>query len=219
MLCVFDVNETMLDMQALDETFLELTGDPAARHEWFTLVIHTALTITATGEYRDFAQIAGACVDVVVRNHGRQPEPEDRAAVGGMLRSLPPHPDVRNGLLELRDAGHELAVLANSPLTAAQSQIESAGLSDVFSDVFSAEQAGVLKPAAGAYEHVLRARGVAAPDAVMVAAHDWDIAGAIAAGMKTALITRPGVSPLPTAAPPTVSVSNFANLAEKFAAI
>ncbi len=215
MLCVFDVNETMLDLQALDEKFLELTGDRAARHEWFSLVIHTALTITATGEYRDFAHIAGACVDVVVENHGRQPDPDDRAAVGALLRSLPSHPDVRSGLLELRDAGHELVVLANSPLAAAQAQIENAGLSDVFSDIFSAEQAGILKPAAGAYDHVLRARAVAASNAVMVAAHDWDIAGATAAGMKTALVTRPGVSPLPGVAPPTVSVPDFVRLSEE----
>ncbi len=219
MLCVFDVNETMLDLAALDEKFLDLTGDPAARHEWFSLVIHTALTITATGEYRDFAQIAGACVDVVVQNHGRQADPEERVAVGAALRSLPAHPDVRDGLLGIRDAGHELVVLANSPLAAAQAQIENAGLSDVFSDIFSAEQAGILKPAAGAYVHVLQARGVGASDAVMVAAHDWDIAGAAAVGMQTVLVTRPGVSPLPAVAPPTVSVPDFTRLGEQLAAI
>ncbi len=219
MLCVFDVNETMLDLQLLDEKFLEMTGDPAARQEWFSLVIHTALTITATAEYRDFAQIAGACVDVVVENHGRQPDSADRAAVGAALRSLPPHPDVRGGLLELRDAGHELVVLANSPLATAEAQIENAGLTDVFAEVFSAEQAGILKPAAGPYNHVLQSWGVAASDAVMVAAHDWDIAGATAAGMKTALITRPGVSPLPAVASPTVSVPDFVRLSEELAAI
>lgn len=219
MLCVFDVNETMLDLQPLDQKFLELTDDPAAGREWFALVIHTALTITATGGYQDFAQIAGSCVDVIVEDHGRRPDPDDRAAVGALLRSLPLHPDVRGGLLELRDAGHELVVLANSPLAAAQSQIENAGMTNVFSDVFSAEQANALKPAAAAYQYVLQERGVAPAAAIMVAAHGWDIAGAAAVGMKTALITRPGVRPLPTIEPPTVSVSDFARLSDELATI
>ena len=218
MLCVFDVNETMLDLQLLDEKFLEMTGDPAARQEWFSLVIHTALTITATAEYRDFAQIAGACVDVVVENHGRQPDSADRAAVGAALRSLPriPTSAADYSSCETQDTSSSSW---QTPLATAEAQIENAGLTDVFAEVFSAEQAGILKPAAGAYNHVLQSWGVAASDAVMVAAHDWDIAGATAAGMKTALVTRPGVSPLPAVASPTVSVPDFVRLSEELAAI
>ncbi len=71
MLLVFDVNETLLDLAALDEPFLELTGTPAARREWFDLLIHTALTLTAADSYQDFARLAGECITAVAQAHGR----------------------------------------------------------------------------------------------------------------------------------------------------
>jgi hypothetical protein len=36
-----------------------LTGTPAARGEWFYLLIHTALILTALDSYQDFAHLAG----------------------------------------------------------------------------------------------------------------------------------------------------------------
>ncbi|AXB44491.1 HAD family hydrolase [Amycolatopsis albispora] len=180
MLCVFDVNETLLDLAPLDEVF----GSADARRAWFARVIHTALTVTATGGYRDFAAIAGAAAD---ERH--------RAELGPVLRSLPAHPDVPSGLARLRDAGFTLVALGNSPLSVVETQLRNAGIRDHFDAVFSAEQAGALKPAAAPYRRVLDA--YPGEDAMMIAAHGWDIAGAHAVGLRTAFIERPGQAQLP----------------------
>jgi len=197
-LCVFDVNETLLDLTPLDEVF----GSPDARREWFARVIHTALTITATGGYRDFAEIAGAAA-------GEQ----QRAKVGPVLRSLPAHPDVPGGLTRLREAGFTLVALTNSPLATAEAQLRNAGLRDHFAAVFSAEQAGVLKPAAAPYRTVLDANP--GQDAIMIAAHGWDIAGAHAAGLRTAFVARPGQHQLPGGPAADFSVPDIEALATK----
>ncbi|MGC7094253.1 HAD family hydrolase [Amycolatopsis lurida] len=180
MLCVFDINETLLDLAPLDDVF----GSAEARRAWFAQVIHTALTITATGGYRDFAAIAGAAADEDVR-----------PKVGPVLRSLPAHPDVPGGLTRLREAGFTLVALGNSPLATIEAQMSNAGLRDHFTAVFSAEQAGALKPAAAPYRTVLDA--YPGQDAIMIAAHGWDIAGAAAAGLRTAFVERPGQRQLP----------------------
>jgi hypothetical protein len=60
-LCVFDVNETLLDLAALDEFFVDMTGEAGARQEWFQSMIHTALTLTAAREYRPFGEIGATC--------------------------------------------------------------------------------------------------------------------------------------------------------------
>ncbi|WIY03981.1 haloacid dehalogenase type II [Amycolatopsis mongoliensis] len=206
MLCVFDVNETLLDLAAMDD----LVGGPELRREWFGLAIHTVLTVTATGGYRDFAGIAGEAAAEIAARHGRD---VDLAKIGEGLRSLPAHPDAEAGLTKLREAGHDVVALTNSPLTTAEAQLQNSGLAQRFDRIFSAEQAGRLKPAPEPYRQVLNAYGVEPRHAVMVAAHDWDIAGAQAAGLRTALLARPGVRPLPGSPEPTYTISALTELA------
>lgn len=213
MLFVFDVNETLLDLAALDQPFAQLTGTSAARSEWFDLLIHTALTLTAADSYRDFAQLAGECVTAVAQAHGRAASDEQRLAILSALRSLPAHPDVPAGLDRLREAGHRLVALTNSPLSTAHAQLEHAGVADRFEQIFSADQAGALKPAPVAYRLVIDGLGIEPADVVMVAAHDWDIAGAQSAGLRTAFLARPGHRPLPGVPAPTWTAPDLGALA------
>ena len=48
----------------------------------------------------------------------------------------------------------------------------------------------------------------------MIAAHDWDIAGAQAVSMRTAFLARPGHRPLPGSPPPTHSAPDLDTLAD-----
>jgi 2-haloacid dehalogenase len=207
MLCVFDVNETLLDLAPMDA----LVGGPELRREWFGLAIHTVLTVTATGGYQDFAGIAGAAAVEIGARHGRE---VDLAKIGEGLRSLPAHPDVEAGLAKLHDGGHDVVALTNSPLATAEAQLQNSGLAPHFDRIFSAEQAGRLKPAPEPYRQVLDAYDVEPDDALMIAAHDWDIAGAQAAGLRTALLARPGVRPLPGSPEPTYTIPALTELAE-----
>ncbi len=214
MLCVFDINETLLDLAPLDDVFLQLTGSPTARREWFDLVIHTALTVTAAGGYRDFAEIAGACATSIAARYGIQATDEQRSTVGATMRSLPPHPDVPDALARLRAAGLELVALGNSPLATIERQLDHSGLASHFDRIFSAEQAGALKPAAAPYRQVLDAYRIGPAEAVMIAVHGWDIAGANAAGLTTGFLARPGHYQLPGAPPATLAAADLGALAD-----
>jgi 2-haloacid dehalogenase len=215
MLFVFDVNETLLDLGVLDETFTALTGSPHARRQWFDLAIHTVLTVTAAGGYRDFFQIASDSVAAVAAAHGREIGPEERRAVLATMRTMPAHPEVPGALARLGAGGVRLFALTNSPLESARAQLANAGLIGSFEAIFSAEQAGVLKPARAPYRMVTDALGVEPSDAVMVAAHGWDVAGARAAGMGTAFVARPGRQPLPGEPAPTWLAPDLAALADQ----
>jgi 2-haloacid dehalogenase len=213
-LCVLDVNETLLDLSPLDQVFEELTGDPAARREWFALVLHTALTITAAGQYRDFTEIAGASATAVAARHHRELADEDRQRIAATMRALPAHPDVPCALARLNAAGARLVTLTNSPLSTAREQLRNAGLEPMLSGVFSAAEARALKPAAAAYRVVLDAHGIQPHEAMMIAAHDWDIAGAQAVGMRTAFLARPGHDLLPGQPTPTMSAPDLGRFAD-----
>jgi len=213
MLCIFDVNETLLDLAALDTFFTELTGTPGARPEWFKLVIHSALTLTAARAYRPFGEIAAACLAPVAARHGRTATRDHQRELGERLRRLPAHPDARAALGQLRNAGLGVVTLTNSTPEVAEDQLRNAGLRDLVQTVYSAAEVRMLKPAPEPYHHVLRSQHVTPADAILIAAHDWDIAGAAAAGLRTALITRDGQLPLPASATPAVSATSLAAIA------
>src|SRR5437879_13691914 len=108
-------------------------------------------------------------------------------------RKLPPHPDVRDGLERLRSAGLRLVTLTNSTEQVAQEQMKNAGLSEYFERIFSADTVRRLKPAPEPYRMVAGRLGVDIGQTRLIAAHSWDIAGALHAGCATAFIHRTGM--------------------------
>jgi 2-haloacid dehalogenase len=48
---VFDVNETLLDLAAMDPHFQRIFGDADLRVAWFNQLISSALVATVTGAY------------------------------------------------------------------------------------------------------------------------------------------------------------------------
>jgi beta-phosphoglucomutase-like phosphatase (HAD superfamily) len=86
-----------------------------------------------------------------------------------------------------------LATLTNSTAKVAEAQLTHAGLIDFFEQVLSVDAVRQFKPATGAYRMAARELGVRASDLRLVAAHDWDVAGALRAGWAAAFVARPGM--------------------------
>lgn len=191
-LIVFDVNETLLDLKALDPQFEQIFGDAAVRGSWFSQVLRNSLVATITGQYDDFGKIAGAALEMTAQLHNIQLSDEDRAAIMGGIRSLPPHPDVIPGLEKLKAAGFRLFTLTNSPPRVVDAQLQNAGLSGYFEKSFSVDAIRKFKPDAEVYRMTAKELGVNVDQIRLVAAHDWDIAGALLAGCSAAFIARPG---------------------------
>ena len=189
---VFDVNETLLDLSALDPVFEQSFGSPGVRTEWFQEVLKLAFVTTITGTYSDFSAIGGAALEIVKTRHRRPLTQEQRQQILQTMRRLPAHADVNDGLARLRRAGLRLVALTNSTLEAAGTQLTSAGIHQYFESVFSADSAHRLKPAREPYLMVEGELGVAPDSLLMVAAHSWDLAGAMSVGWKAAFIARPG---------------------------
>ena len=104
-LLVFDVNETLLDLRALDPHFERIFGDAAVRQRWFQQVLQSALVATIAGPYRNFGEIAGMALEMTGAREGVDVADEERSAVLGAVRVLPPHDDVVPSLEKLRNGG------------------------------------------------------------------------------------------------------------------
>jgi len=214
-ICVFDVNETLLDLRALDPQFARVFGDASVRQAWFTQMLQSAFITTITGPYRDFGTIGAAALDMVAARRGAPMTQEDKTAILSEMRRLPPHPEVRDGLERLRQAGLRLATLTNSTARVAQAQMTNAGLSEYFEQLFSVDTVQCLKPAPEAYRMVAERLGVAIGEIRLIAAHAWDIAGALRAGCAAAFVARPGMVLDPLFERPDVTGSDLREVAER----
>ena len=201
---VFDVNETLLDLAALDPLFEDAFGDAGVRRAWFTQMIQSALVATVTGAYRTFGEVGAAALQMTADQLGVELLKEDRDAITGRLRQLPAHPEVPEALERLGHAGYRLAALTNSTEEVARAQLEHAGIVDRFEQVLSADAVRRLKPAPEPYRFAAERLGVGVGEVRLVAAHAWDVAGATRAGCAAAFVARPGKVLDPLAEPPDV---------------
>ena len=56
---VFDVNETLLDVEALKPHFARAFGDELVMREWFSTVLLYSEVASLAGPYADFGAIGG----------------------------------------------------------------------------------------------------------------------------------------------------------------
>jgi hypothetical protein len=127
--CVFDVNETLLDLAALDGQFERLFGERGVRQAWFGQLLQSAVVSTVTGAYSDFGTFGRAALDMTADRLGVEPG-----------------------------------------------------------------------------------------DVLLVAAHAWDIAGALRAGCQAAFVARPGKVLDPLVDPPELVVADLDELADRLLA-
>lgn len=200
----FDVNETLLDLRALDARFETHLGDPALRPQWFAQMLQLSFVGAITDRYVDFTTAQRAALVLVAGRAGVELSDEASEAIVGGMRELPPHPEVPAALDRLRDAGFTLAALTNSPLDVSHAQLAYAGVSDRFDAILSADQVRALKPRREPYELVAQTFDVPIAGVRLIAAHAWDIAGALAAGCLAAFVARPGMALSPIGPRPDI---------------
>jgi 2-haloacid dehalogenase len=212
-LLIFDVNETLLDLTDLRSVLAAALGGGERLAEWFFRLLHGSLVANVTDSFRSFETIGVEALRAVSMRQGVElSEAQAEELVAG-FRSLPPHPDVSAGLDRLANAGFRLIALSNGSAVGIPAQLSNAGIIDRFEMVVSVEEAGRFKPDPAPYRVALARAAVDPGQALMVAAHDWDILGARAVGIPGAFVTRPGVVWTVPHEPPKLTPPDIGELA------
>ncbi len=202
---VFDVNETLLDLDVVAAPFERIFGDRAVMREWFAQVILYSEALSLAGDYVPFGVLGGAVLRMVAETHGRVVDDGDLTVVREAVAAMPAHPEVAASLERLRQAGFRMATLTNNPKATCVQQLERAGLLKFFEQQFSVDDAvRRYKPAPETYDAVEQALGLPPARLCLIACHTWDTLGAAAAGWQTALILRPGNAPLAVGRQPEI---------------
>jgi 2-haloacid dehalogenase len=184
----FDAFGTLFDLNAL-----RVRTRQVASHEGDELfaslkqrLVPWTWHATAAGDYVPLQELAVEALHGAAREQ-RFPLERARAEyVAEGLRELPLFDDVPAGLARLRTLGVPLAILSNGTAEGIAALVAHNDLDGVFDHLLVADSVKRFKPAKEVYALATRAFD-AQPDRVMlVSGHEWDVAGASSAGLKTA---------------------------------
>jgi 2-haloacid dehalogenase len=213
---VFDVNETLLDLDSVAPLFERLFGDKQVLREWFAQLVLYSQSLSLAGIDSDFGKLAAGTLRMVGDIHDRPITDSDVQDLSLAIGNMPAHHDAAAALQKLRDAGFRLVTLTNSPKGNGPSALEKAGLGPFFEHMFSVQPTGRFKPAPQTYQMVSDALKVPVTDLCLVACHTWDTLGMQAMGGKGALVTHGINAPLhvPDVPLPDLSAVTLTDLAD-----
>ncbi|MBH65217.1 MAG: haloacid dehalogenase type II [Chloroflexi bacterium] len=140
-------------------------------------------------EWKIVDQIHRERLDVILREYGFPTIDEDELVeFNKAWHRLSGWPDSTTGLARLKSK-FLIASLSNGNVALLTNMTKYANLP--WDAVLSAELAGKYKPHPRAYQRTAELLGLEPGEVMMVAAHNNDLRGAINAGLKAALVTRP----------------------------
>jgi 2-haloacid dehalogenase len=213
---LFDLNGTVLDPTVIAEP---LGGGEEARGlvgEAFrdALMMTMADTISG-GAYRPLPEYLLAGLERRLRAAGRDTGSLDAAME--RAAAMDPFPDAASALAVLREAGLRVGVLTNSAAEAANRALEAAGLRDPFDIVMGSDTVEVFKPHPRVYEYAVGQLEVEPADVCFVAAHAWDVVGAMRAGLRGAWVARSERWLVPAVPKPDLCGDDLEDVARKIA--
>ena len=217
-LIVFDVNETLLDLETMAPTFERIFNDGSAMRLWFANLILYSAALTVAGQYVPFTDIGGAVMKMLADTRGIKIKDSDKKELTEKFSTMPPYPEVPAALRKLSGAGFRLFTLTDNLLEIQSRQLEHGGILGLFERRFSADGVKRHKPAPEAYAYVEKELGVQPSELCLVACHTWDTLGAVAAGWEAALIRRVGNDVLAVGPQPQIVGDDLDHVADQLIA-
>jgi 2-haloacid dehalogenase len=215
-LLIFDVNETLSDMAPIGGRFEAVGASAHLARAWFAGLLRDGFALTVADENPSFARLGAEGLRTVLAGVSLNRPVEDAVEhIMAGFSGLVVQPDVPSGIRALAELGIRLVTLSNGSASIARRLLSDAGLDHAFEAFLSVEQAGIWKPAPGAYAFALAACEVDPMDAMLVAAHPWDTDGASRAGLATAWINRTGGRYPEYFRSPALEVGSLRHLAEQ----
>ncbi|MET7029169.1 haloacid dehalogenase type II [Sediminicola luteus] len=214
-LLIFDVNETLLDLKPMKVAINNALANELAFDNWFSSLLHYSLVESITGKYQDFGKVGAATLKMTAEKFDKQISESKIKDVLSLIKKLPPHPDVVQGLTILKNSGVKMVALTNGTMEVVKAQMAFAEIDHFFDELFSVENVKQYKPHPSTYTHVVKEMKASPIYTMLIAAHGWDIAGAQRAGLMTGFVSRPGKFPYPLAEEADITGSNILSIAKE----
>lgn len=210
----FDINETILDLDLLKKEINDIFSQDVF-DLWFTKLLQESLVLTITGTFESFNQIAVNALKQISAIKGVNLTDEKIDKLTDVLSSLPPYPDVADALKILKKKGYTIVALSNSSKDLLARQLANAKIDHLFDQQISVELFCKYKPSKQVYQEAAGLLHAETEECMLVAAHDWDVFGALCAGLRAVFVKRAGKGAYYFSREPEFEADDLFSLAEQ----
>ncbi|ROR74073.1 HAD-IA family hydrolase [Bogoriella caseilytica] len=184
---VFDVLETLLDLDPLGAR-LEEVGQPAeVLGAFFMRFQRDAMALTLAGDTADFMRTARQSLRIETK---QTISDEDIDYFLEGFGKVPAFADVKPALRTLSESGITIACLTVGDPDTTWSFLAGAGLDSYVDQVVTSDDVGVWKPAPDVYRHTAKVLNCELDRMALVAVHAWDCHGAKKVGALAGWCSR-----------------------------
>lgn len=188
---VFDAYGTLFDVHsAVGRHEVEIGADfPRLSEVWRRKQLEYSWIRTLMGRYLDFAELTEQALDYAIK----QVVPQHSSLKSQLLaayRHLEAYQDVRTALSQFKARGAKLAILSNGSPEMLKSVITSNQLSELLDVVLSVDAVRAYKADRAAYAMAVRELGVKKEAICFLSSNRWDVAGAVAFGLRAVWVNR-----------------------------
>ncbi len=186
----FDMNETLLNLDLLQEQFGKYFDNEYVLKYWFINLLHSSTVMGIMNEYQNFGELAKVALENLFFENNKVLTEEVKTELLGAFKKLPAYNDVLPALVLLKEKGIRVIAISNSSLEMMNEQLQNAKIKHLFNAYYSVDSVRKYKPFNDVYLKVAAEEKLQISEIAMVATHDWDLFGAKKVGFKTAYIQR-----------------------------
>lgn len=212
---LFDINETVLNLESLKPKFEVIFGSPDSLSLWFSKLLHASTVCIATGVRSTFSELANTTLKALAEYYGCKLSEEKRDELLLSFASLPAHKDIKGSLSRLRSSGFKIVAFSNSSIELISNQMKNSGLLNFFDQIISVEETGSFKPNKDVYAFVASVLNEPVDNLRLIATHDWDTHGALSVGLQAAYINRSGIEYNPLYIKPKIIMDTMDGIVDK----
>ena len=188
----FDVYGTLINTHGVLSLLDDMIGDNAQAfsNTWREKQLEYSFRRGLMQNYIPFSLCTKHALDYACLAHKTQLSDAQKTQLLDKYKVLPAFDDVKVGLKQLKAQDYRLFAFSNGAADAVNTLLETAGISEYFEGVVSADDVKTFKPNPGVYSHFLRETNSTGANTWLVSSNPFDVTGAISHGMRAAWIQR-----------------------------
>lgn len=196
----------------------EVTGVAAPVAErvsrrWATEQLRYSFELTMMGRYETWWSLAEHALEHALAYHGLAVAADERRTILEAYRHLEPYEDWAP--FERLAAEYDLYILSDGDPELLETLAKNTGFEDYLTGVVSAHDVRAYKPRPEVYEQVATRIDGGLADCELVATHQFDVAGAMNAGMTSTFVNRFGEPTGRLGFEPDRTVESYVELADE----
>ncbi|WP_414623847.1 HAD-IA family hydrolase [Calothrix sp. CCY 0018] len=183
----FDIIGTCFSLSKPRQKLIERGAPDYSVELWLAQTLRDAFALSHAGGYRPLKEVLSSELPRTLKILGVQADSMQMSQVIESFSELDLQPDALESFQVLKQANCSIVALTNGSEDSTRKLLERAGAIKYFDCIFSCDAVSKTKPHKDVYALVKQDD---LSDVWMVAAHAWDIAGAVRADLRTAFITQ-----------------------------